>query len=110
MGFWRKGVCTQGGLTEEGADEVVVGSCDPGAAEGLSGLEEELILPALRAGGGIQGPGHPGEGRRMGRLGAPPPRAGWAWPSLPKPQASFCPLYWADHVFPGFMSTPNLRM
>lgn len=50
------------GLTKVGAHEVVVGSCGPGAAEGLPGLGVEYILSALRAGGDIQGPGQPGEG------------------------------------------------
>lgn len=56
------GLHTGRGLTKIGAHKVVVGSGGPGAAEGLSGLEEELVLPALRAGGGVQGPGQPGEG------------------------------------------------
>lgn len=105
-----------GGTAEVGAHEVVVGGSGPGAAEGLSGLEEELVLPALRAGGGIQGPGQPGEGRLMGRRGAL--RLRWAGPgplslnrsypfalsaglivspqNLYPPQTSECDLIWKE--------------
>lgn len=57
------GLHTGQGLTEVGTHEAIVVSCVPGAAEGLTGLGVERVLPALRAGGDVQGPGPPGGGQ-----------------------------------------------